>query len=81
MVSWLTFTYSHRQEHLDRTLTAFGEAMRALKPVIESGEVESSLTGDPIKPVMRTYNRCMQRVCGETHEGAPKAACCAGKRK
>ncbi len=81
MVSWLTFTYSHRQEHLDRTLTAFGEAMRALKPLVESGEIESSLTGVPIKPVMRTYNKCLQRVCGETHEGAPKAACCAGKRK
>lgn len=80
MVSWLTFTYSHRQEHLDRAVEAFGEIMRTLKPVIENDGITANLTGDPIKPVMRTYNKCLQRICGEINGAAPMASCCARKK-
>lgn len=76
MISWITFTYSHNQHHLERTLEAFSEAMRSLKPLIESGDVEKNLTGLPIRPVMRTYNKCLKRVCGRLHDEVEKSSCC-----
>ncbi len=77
MASWLTVTYSHTPEHLKRTFEVFSEVMKSLKPILENDDVENILVGDPIKPVMRTYNKCLQRQCGLLHKDAPKAACCS----
>ena len=76
LASWLTVTYAHKPDHLDRTIEVFGHAMRGLKKLIENEMLERTLVGDPIKPVMRTYNKCRKRICGQLHPEAGLATCC-----
>lgn len=79
MISWMTLTYSHKEEHLQKTLDVCQEIFAGLKTVIENDSVSKALVGGPIRPVMRTYNKCLQRNCGLIHEKAPKLACCKGQ--
>lgn len=57
MISWLTLTYSHKEEHMNHALRVFDEVFSVIKPYVENDEVEKFLVGPAIKPVMRPYNK------------------------
>ena len=76
LIPWITITYSHGDEELALTYQALQAGMRKARQVIEVGTVSTSFTGDPVKPVFRTYNRCLQSRCGRLDAAAPKLACC-----
>lgn len=76
MLSWLTITTAHNEKHMEKTMNVFDEVLADLRPVIINNEIEKFLYGPAIRPVMRTYNRCMQRQCGRLHSDAAQSACC-----
>lgn len=47
--------YSHRDEDIDRTVAAVGEALEVYRRALNEG-VEKYLKGPPSKPVLRKYN-------------------------
>ncbi len=55
-IPWITITYSHTEKELEVTMNAISKALKTLKPIIENGEVEKLLIGEPLKPVFRKYN-------------------------
>jgi hypothetical protein len=46
-------SYSHTADDIDMTLAAYFEALEVLKRAVETGDVESLLEGEPVKPVFR----------------------------
>jgi glutamate-1-semialdehyde 2,1-aminomutase len=55
-IPWITITYSHKEEHVDTTITVIEKAIKTLIPIIENNEVEKLLVGEPVKPVFRKFN-------------------------
>lgn len=47
-------SYSHREEDIDRTIEAAGEALSIYRKALENG-IENYLEGRPVKPVFRRY--------------------------
>jgi len=56
LIPWITITYSHTKEHVDKTLEEFEKSLKKLKVSIENNRVRDDLIGEPIKPVFRRYN-------------------------
>lgn len=56
LIPWITITFSHNQEHIQKTLDAIEKAIKTLKPLIANNEVDKLLTGEAVKPVFRKYN-------------------------
>ena len=76
MMPWITITYSHQAEELERTFEGLQMAMRKIARVVASGRVRESFQGDPVKPVFRQFNKCMQSRCGRLHPDSPQSTCC-----
>lgn len=76
LIPWITITWSHGPEEINRTIDAMGHAMRRVRRVLENGAVESSFTGAAVKPVLRPYNRCRQSRCNRIDPDAPQLSCC-----
>lgn len=55
-IPWITITYSHTEKELEITFDAIEKAIKTLKPILESNEIEKLLIGEPLKPVFRKYN-------------------------
>jgi len=76
LMPWITITYSHGQAELDRTFEGLQMAMRKISGAIATGRVHESFEGDPIKPVFRPFNRCLQSRCARLHHDSPALKCC-----
>jgi glutamate-1-semialdehyde 2,1-aminomutase len=76
MMPWITITYSHQAEEMERTFEGLQMAMRKVARVIASGGVRESFEGDPVKPVFRPFNKCLQSRCGRLHADSPQLSCC-----
>ena len=76
LIPWTTITYSHREPELQKTFNALAEGVRRARKALDSGAVEGSFTGPAVKPVFRSFNRCMQSRCGRLDPDAPKLDCC-----
>jgi glutamate-1-semialdehyde 2,1-aminomutase len=76
LIPWITITYSHRDEELERTFEALRRGMLKVKRAIDEETVEQSFRGAAVKPVFRPYNRCRQSRCGRLHTNTPKLDCC-----
>lgn len=76
LIPWITITHAHGDEELELTLEAVASACEKVSAAIETETVESSYEGDPVKPVFRTFNRCMQPVCGRLDPTAGRSVCC-----
>jgi glutamate-1-semialdehyde 2,1-aminomutase len=77
LMPWITITYSHGQKELDHTFEALQKAMRKVSGVVATGRLRESYTGDPIKPVFRPFNQCLQGRCGRLFPDSKKLECCA----
>ncbi len=71
---WITITYSHGQAELDQTFEGLQMAMRKISGVVATGRVRESFEGDPIKPVFRSFNQCLQSRCARLHRGFASTA-------
>jgi glutamate-1-semialdehyde 2,1-aminomutase len=80
LMPWITITYSHGQVELDLTFEALEKAMRKVSGVVATGRVRESFVGDPVKPVFRPFNGCLQSRCGRLHPTATKLECCEGEQ-
>lgn len=78
LMPWITITYSHGQEELDLTFEVLQKSMRKISTVLESGKIRESFNGDPVRPVFRPFNECLQSRCGRLNADAPRLACCNG---
>ena len=76
LMPWITITYAHGQPELDLTMEALQRSMRKIAGVVATGRVRESFEGDPVKPVFRSYNKCLQSRCGRLHPDALKLKCC-----
>jgi glutamate-1-semialdehyde 2,1-aminomutase len=77
LIPWTTITYAHRDAELAQTFDALQAGMRKVRRVLDAGvPVETTFTGPAVRPVFRTFNRCMQSVCGRMNPAAPRLACC-----
>jgi glutamate-1-semialdehyde 2,1-aminomutase len=76
LMPWITITYSHGQAELDQTFEALQKAMRKISGVVATGRVRESFEGEPVKPVFRPFNRCLQSRCARVHKNAPPLQCC-----
>jgi glutamate-1-semialdehyde 2,1-aminomutase len=76
LIPWITITYSHGAEELNRTFGALQKAMVKIKRAIDSDTLEQSFAGEAVKPVFRPYNRCKHSMCGRLNPDAPKSECC-----
>jgi glutamate-1-semialdehyde 2,1-aminomutase len=76
LMPWITITYSHGEGELDQTFEGLQMAMRKISRVVGSGRIRESFEGDPIKPVFRPFNRCLQSRCGRVHSDSPRLGCC-----
>jgi glutamate-1-semialdehyde 2,1-aminomutase len=76
LIPWITVTWSHGPDEINRTIDAMGHAMRRVRRVLENGAVETSFTGPAVKPVLRPYNRCRQSRCNRIDPDAPQLSCC-----
>lgn len=77
LIPWISITYSHTAEELERTLDALQHGMRKVRRVLNSGSVDDSFEGEPVKPVFRPFNRCRQGRCGRLFADAPQLDCCS----
>jgi hypothetical protein len=73
---WITITYSHGQAELDQTFEGLQRAMRKISSVLATGKIRESFEGDPIKPVFRPFNKCLQSRCARLHQDSPRLECC-----
>ena len=76
LMPWITITYSHGQAELDQTFEALQMAMRKISGAVATGRMRESFEGDPIKPVFRPFNRCLQSRCARLHPDSPSLKCC-----
>ncbi len=76
LIPWISITYSHGEAELQATLEALGHGMRKAQRAIAENAVAGSFEGDPVRPVFRPFNRCLQSRCGRLHADAPRLACC-----
>jgi len=76
LMPWVTITYSHGQPELDWTFEALQKAMKKVAGALSTDRVRECFVGDPVKPVFRPFNRCLQSRCGRLHPDATKLACC-----
>jgi len=76
LMPWITITYSHGPQELARTFEAFQQTLCALRRALEEGTAASAFSGEPIRPVFRPYNRCLQSRCGRLDPSAPQLPCC-----
>ena len=76
LMPWTTITLAHKDDELVLTMNAVRHAMRRVRRVVDEGTVEHSFEGEVIKPVFRTYNRCLQSMCGREHTQAQRLDCC-----
>jgi glutamate-1-semialdehyde 2,1-aminomutase len=76
LMPWITITYSHGQAELDQTFEGLQMAMRKISGVVATGHVRESFEGDPVKPVFRSFNQCLQSRCARLHQDAPPLQCC-----
>lgn len=77
LIPWITITHAHGAEELEATLDAAAAACEKVGHAIQSDSVDSSFEGEPVKPVFRTFNRCMQPVCGRLDPAAGRSSCCS----
>jgi glutamate-1-semialdehyde 2,1-aminomutase len=76
LMPWITITYSHGQAELDQTFEALQMAMRKVSGALATGRVRESFQGDPVKPVFRPFNRCLQSRCARLHSDSAPLKCC-----
>jgi glutamate-1-semialdehyde 2,1-aminomutase len=76
LMPWITITYSHGQAELDQTFEGLQRAMRKIADVVATGSVRESFEGDPVKPVFRPFNKCLQSRCARVHQDSPRLKCC-----
>ncbi|MGH8671294.1 MAG: aminotransferase class III-fold pyridoxal phosphate-dependent enzyme, partial [Burkholderiales bacterium] len=77
LIPWITITYSHRSDELEQTFAALQAGMRKVHNILESGtDISATFTGPAVKPVLRTFNHCMQTRCGRLDPQASKLSCC-----
>ena len=76
VIPWISITYSHGTEEVDRTIEAVHQGMRRVRRDVVEGDGVPRFTGDAVKPVFRAFNRCRQAVCGRLVADAPKLDCC-----
>jgi glutamate-1-semialdehyde 2,1-aminomutase len=76
LMPWITITYSHGQAELDQTFEGLQMAMRKIANVVATGRIRESFEGDPVKPVFRPFNRCLQSRCARLHHDSPRLKCC-----
>ena len=76
LIPWITITAAHGDAELELTLDALGAGMQRVRSVLDSGDVEGSFEGPAVKPVFRTFNRCMQSHCGRLDPSQPQLRCC-----
>jgi glutamate-1-semialdehyde 2,1-aminomutase len=55
LIPWVAISYSHKEEHLNITLSAIEKSLRIYKSALENG-IDKYLVGDVIKPVFREIN-------------------------
>ena len=77
LIPWTSVTYAHGDEELAQTFDAIRAGMRRVRAAADSGDVDGSFAGDPVKPVFRRFNRCLQGTCGRLDPTAPQLACCS----
>ncbi len=80
LIPWTSITYSHGEAELCRTLEALGAGMRRAREAVAGGGVDRGFAGEPVRPVFRPFNRCLQSRCGRLDPEAPKLACCTEGR-
>jgi glutamate-1-semialdehyde 2,1-aminomutase len=80
LIPWISITQAHGATELATTLEAIQKGMRYARKAIDAGNVETAFTGEPPRPVFRTFNRCRQSRCGQLHSDAPQLDCCKGSR-
>lgn len=76
MMPWITITYAHGQAELDQTFEALQKSMRKIASAVAAKKVRESFEGDPIKPVFRPFNKCLQSRCPKLNPELPKLKCC-----
>lgn len=76
LMPWITITYSHGEAELDQTFAGLQKAMRKVSGVVATGNIRDSFEGDPIKPVFRPFNKCLQSRCARLHQDSPRLECC-----
>lgn len=76
LIPWTSVTHAHGDDELALTLAAIRAGMRRVRSAVDSGDVDGSYAGDPVRPVFRRYNRCLQSVCGRLDPNAPQLPCC-----
>lgn len=76
LMPWITITYSHGQAELDETFEALQKAMRKIAGVVAAGSVSGSFEGEPVKPVFRPFNQCLQSRCARLDQEAAQLKCC-----
>lgn len=77
LMPWISITYSHGEKELARTFTAVRAGAKKVREIVEKRlPIHETFKGSAVKPVFRTYNRCMQGRCGRLHADAPKCVCC-----
>ena len=76
IIPWTSITFSHNERELELTFQALQYGLRKVRHVLEAQTVESSFYGPAVQPVFRSYNRCMQSICGRQNEEVSKLDCC-----
>ena len=76
LIPWTSITSAHGDEELTLTLEAVRAGMQKVRAAVDDGSVDSSFEGDPVRPVFRHYNRCLQSHCGRLDPTAPTLDCC-----
>lgn len=56
LIPWISITLAHSDKELETTLSALQSAMRKVREVLDRGNIRSSFTGEPVKPVFRKFN-------------------------
>ncbi|HEX6965409.1 MAG TPA: glutamate-1-semialdehyde 2,1-aminomutase [Gemmatimonadaceae bacterium] len=76
LIPWISITAAHGDDELAMTLQAVEHGAHRVRRALETGTVDTSFSGNAVRPVFRTYNRCRQSRCGRLHADAPRLACC-----
>ena len=72
LLPWTSITSAHGDEELTLTLEAVRAGIQKVRAAVDDGSVDSSFEGDPVRPVFRHYNRCLQSHCGRLYRPPPR---------
>ena len=76
LCSWFSITSAHTKLHVDQTLELLSDVLAKVKGSLENDTLRSDLVGEPAKPVMRSFNKCLKRKCGKLYSTEKLMSCC-----